>query len=344
MLVIPCGLLGLLTVAHDVLVFTAVAVALLVAWCLSRLKWPYAHWVAAVQAATVVAIGLSQLKTGPQPVDSWVFVFTSVTSGTTQFEWNSKPLVAAGLSAVAIGAYWAGNKLAGPPGGWPPVAPVVRLVVEAALARGGYLLIRTWVRNADRGEVRAAALRRHASVEAARRAGEREYLAMLHDTASATLLMVATGTGRFDWLPERANRDLEALAEAPGLGAGHVDLAAMLSTLVEDSATRLDHLVEGPLPMPSTAAFGILHGVREAVANVEQHAGVDKASLTARVDESGIVVELADTGRGFDPGSVPPHRRGVSGSIVGRMATAGGYATVESRPGAGTTVRWRWPG
>ena len=60
------------------------------------------------------------------------------------------------------------------------------------------------------------------------------------------------------------------------------------------------------------------------------------------VREGAVFVEVTDAGTGFDVGKVPPSRRGIRQSIVGRMAAAGGTATVTGS--AGTRVLLRWPG
>ena len=51
-----------------------------------------------------------------------------------------------------------------------------------------------------------------------------------------------------------------------------------------------------------------------------------------------VQVFVRDRGPGFDPDAVPPDRRGVRESIVGRMERHGGRARITSRPGAGTEV------
>jgi signal transduction histidine kinase len=339
--IIPCGALGIVA-SEDWR--TVPLVVLAFAWCALRLYWlrrsPGPGWVAGAQALVVLVIGSSQLWTGPQPVDSWVFVLASITNGTTQFEWCMRPWWAAGLSGLTSGAYLTGHAIAA---AFDPV-PVLRLVVEAVLARAAYLMIRRRARAADRMVERAARLRRDASVAAARRAGEREYLATLHDTASATLLMVSAGEQRPAWLPERAARDLEVLAAMPDSGGSRVDLAALLAPVIEHPEVAIEAEIHGPLVLPAGPALGILHGVREAVTNVRRHAGVTAANLFAvRDGDDRVVVELRDAGRGFQPGSVGAHRRGISGSIVERMAAAGGEAVVESTPGEGTVVRWVWP-
>jgi signal transduction histidine kinase len=48
-------------------------------------------------------------------------------------------------------------------------------------------------------------------------------------------------------------------------------------------------------------------------------------------------VFVRDRGPGFDPAGVPPDRRGLRESIVGRMERNGGRARVTSSPGGGGT-------
>ncbi|GAB3875789.1 hypothetical protein GCM10029964_020930 [Kibdelosporangium lantanae] len=88
--------------------------------------------------------------------------------------------------------------------------------------------------------------------------------------------------------------------------------------------------------------MALSQSVREALANVARHAGVEQATVTVTGSSDEVSIVVADQGRGFDPATVSAHRRGISMSIVERMGRARGSATVESRPGAGTTVRLSW--
>jgi signal transduction histidine kinase len=339
--VVPCAALGVVMTPDW---RTGGLAAVAVGWCLLQLFWlrkppPGPVPVAIVHAAVVLGLGLSQWWTGAQPVQSWLFALVATTSGTTQIEWCARPVVAAALSATTIGGYVAGTAVTGVD--W---SPIVRLVVEAVLARLGYRFLQRAARVVDRADERAAAARQAVSVAAARHSAEREYLATLHDTASATLMMAAAGEHSPSWLPERAAQDLAGLAAEPEPLPGETDLAVLLGPVAEQAAVTVTADLRGPLVLPAEPARAIVHGVREALANVQRHAGVDAADLTARWDGPGrIVVEVRDRGRGFRPGAAGPHRRGVSGSIVGRMAESGGRAVVESRPAEGTTVRWMWP-
>ncbi|WP_217690038.1 ATP-binding protein [Streptomyces sp. CAI 127] len=348
--VLLCGALGLVQAdASDVpgaaaLLAPAVLASGVRLRALRRPLPPTLLW--ALDAAVVTLMGLSQPVLGGEGANAMVEVAVGISVIAFQFEWATRPVAGVALAVLGGVACVLGDILSSPAHGL-DVVPLVRMLIQVGLSRAGYLIVRARARAADRSASVRAALRREADVAAARRATEREYLATLHDTASATLLMVSQGDSRdWSWLPRRARQDLEALSAMPGFETGSVDLAALLSCVPEgegQARVRLTTRIEGPLVIPSGPGLAIFNGVREAVANVSRHAGVREAELRAWREEANVVVvELSDAGRGFDPDAVPTRRRGISGSIVGRMRAVGGTASITSRPGAGTRVRWRW--
>ncbi|MFL6124661.1 sensor histidine kinase, partial [Actinophytocola sp.] len=218
---------------------------------------------------------------------------------------------------------------------------------EAALSRGVFVLVRRSGRRADRMVARQERARRDAAVAAARRADEQEYQAALHDTASATLLMVGTGVvrERASWLSAQAARDLEVIGSAPERSDHPVDLVGRLEDVAAYVPLRITWRTEGAPQVPAVIAAALCHGTREALTNVVRHAGVDEATVSVRRDEAGaIVVEVCDDGAGFDPERVSGHRYGVTRSLVARMARTGGNTRITSRPGRGTAVRMEWSG
>ena len=77
--------------------------------------------------------------------------------------------------------------------------------------------------------------------------------------------------------------------------------------------------------------------------NASQHSGTARIDVYAELDEGSFELFVRDTGCGFDPRAVPPDRHGVSGSIIERLARAGGKATISSEPNGGTEVALSLP-
>jgi signal transduction histidine kinase len=143
--------------------------------------------------------------------------------------------------------------------------------------------------------------------------------------------------GNEPWMAEQAARDVQVLTS--GQPGGQLDLAKVLADVASRSPLEVSLTAPAAQMLPAEVALALSQSVGEALANVARHSGVSAASVV--LDSSSITV--TDRGRGFDPTAVGPHRRGISLSIVQRMAGVGGSATIESQPGSGTTVRLVWP-
>ena len=283
-------------------------------------------WARVALAFAVVRVA-AVCVVGPEP---WALHVLTITAITLQWEWAptvSVP-VTAGLLAVHLVAF----------GGADVVVP--RLVVECVLSLLAFVLLRRSSRRVDELRARRTAL----ATSLARRRREREYLALLHDTASSTFLLVAVGDAPTGQVAEYARHDLTVLT-----GGGQtthdspVDLTAALRTVVDRGPLTVDVRCRDDVLVPASVALALVRAVREALANVARHAGVGTATVTADRDGDRVVVTVGDTGAGFRPGEVPHARRGIRGSVVERMAAVGGRADVTSRPGVGTTVRLVWP-
>ncbi len=88
----------------------------------------------------------------------------------------------------------------------------------------------------------------------------------------------------------------------------------------------------------------LVAAAREALRNAARHAGGAPVFVFCQTGGDGRVeLFIRDEGPGFDPAAVPVERRGIRDAIVGRMAFAGGQATVESVCGEGTEVTLRVP-
>jgi len=110
-----------------------------------------------------------------------------------------------------------------------------------------------------------------------------------------------------------------------------------LETLVEVSE-------EDIAPHAKTAVYRI---VQEALNNVAAHAKARKVSLRLRRLRGHVELEIRDDGAGFDPGlfSIPDESgRGLGlASMRERAEATGGCYRLETRAGAGTTLRVSWP-
>lgn len=295
---------------------------------------PVALVLAVVRAGAICA---TQQWTAPIPgeLNQWALNTLTITAITLQWEWPPSMTVPvlAGLLALSLPAL-------GPD---EAVTTALRTVLESVLARLAFLLLLRSAREVDRLRERQVQQERAEAVALARHRQEREYLALLHDTASATFLMVASRGADVDpaQAAEYARRDL-AILTASEPADGLVALEASLRPVVAQSTLEIDARWGRVSLVPVSVALALVRAVREALVNVERHAGVTAATLRVTGEDTGVVVTVTDSGRGFDPDAVAWHRRGIRGSLIARMAAAGGEAVVTSAPGVGTTVRLAW--
>lgn len=336
---------GLLAVPDGALPLGFAVLGLVVAgaavdcWAGLRAMAGWAGWAAlAFAVARVVAICATQEQTGGAS-GQWAVNALTTTAITAQWDWSPRVTVpvTAGLLAVELA-------FAGGDGG----AIVARLVIECVLARLAFVLLRRSSRHVDELRTRRAALARAEAMSLERHRREREYLALLHDTASSTFLLVAVHGQDTEpaQVAEYARHDLAVLTGAAGGPAAQdtpVDLKASLRTVVDRGPLTVEPRWQDGMLVPASVALALVRAVRETLTNVERHAGVRTATLSAHTEDGRVVVAVTDTGTGFRPDEVPRSRRGIRGSVVERMTAVGGSAAVTSRPGEGTTVRLVWP-
>jgi hypothetical protein len=308
------------------------------------------RWLVPVDVAVVSAVCLAQVWTAASDphFDGTTWLLASASIIVVAYQWHAATSVGAVAAVVVVAAYLSGTALAAPDR-WAAAVPLgLWMLAEAALSRGVFVLVRRSGRRADQMVAHEERSRRDMAVTAARRVDEQEYLAALHDTASATLLMVGTGVvgSREPWLAAQAARDLEAISGEPERTDGAVDLVSRLKETTAHVPLRIEWHTNGVPAVPPVVAAALCHGTREALTNVVRHAGVGEATVTVRhdADHGAIVVEVCDEGAGFDPERVSEHRYGVTRSLVERMARTGGHTRITSRPGEGTAVWMEWAG
>ena len=191
-------------------------------------------------------------------------------------------------------------------------------------------------------------VRARAEAEAERRerirTEERAHVAArLHDSVLQTLALIqrVDDPRQAQSLARRQERELRGWlygGEEPGQADTLAHALRAAADEVEEHygvAVDLVQPSDGPLDEDLAA---LAAAAREAMTNAGRHAGVGEISVLARVGEKEASVFVRDRGAGFDLDAVAEDRRGVRESIVGRMARAGGRATVVSAPGEGTEV------
>lgn len=235
------------------------------------------------------------------------------------------------------------------------------LVTVQVLGFGFSMLIGIWISglaraNTERERLIVALEQAQASI--ARLSGEHATAAErariardLHDTIAQDLAGIAmlAQRGKPDLDSLRAIEQLAqgALAEVRGLVAAHggVGLDAGLPVALERLGARFQAetgiavtVSAAPVELPVDVEVALLRTAQEALANVRKHAAATGATVTMTTDASGVVLRVADDGRGFDRASLT-RGLGLQG-LDERMALAGGSLQIDSSP-AGTTVTAR---
>ncbi|MDX6247440.1 MAG: hypothetical protein QOF10_800 [Kribbellaceae bacterium] len=130
------------------------------------------------------------------------------------------------------------------------------------------------------------------------------------------------------------------MASRPATGdRGRIDLCMLLLPL---ATPRVDIVVPAEqVLLPTAMATELVAVVKEALSNVEKHAGPDARSWVV-IEDLGdeVLLSIRDDGAGttadrLDGGGTDGHL-GVSQSIRGRLTDLGGSVTVRTAPGEGT--------
>lgn len=191
-----------------------------------------------------------------------------------------------------------------------------------------------------------ARLLRRAEAEISAARAREEVARTLHDGVLQTLAVVerrATDPA-LARLAREQERDLREWLFGASRPPGAVsDVGAALRAAAgrfEDVfGGRAQVLVADDLPAVHEAACNALAGaVGEALTNAGKHGRATKVQVYVEPDErGGVFCSVKDDGSGFDPAATA-ERIGLSRSIRGRVAEAGGTVEVTSSPGGGTEV------
>ena len=130
-----------------------------------------------------------------------------------------------------------------------------------------------------------------------------------------------------------------AALEAQGLT---VALGKHVDVLRRTHGREIGLDVSGDASVAARIEGDVFRIAQEALHNALRHAAADHIDVRLRCDGSGLQLTVTDDGTGFDPTKVRSTRLGLT-TMAERARAAGGTLAIESRPGAGTTVRLEVP-
>jgi signal transduction histidine kinase/phage shock protein PspC (stress-responsive transcriptional regulator) len=178
------------------------------------------------------------------------------------------------------------------------------------------------------------------------RADERAAVAThVHDSVLQTLALIQAKAQSPDDVRRLARRQERELREwlyspdAPNIDGDVSFAVALRATAVEiedETGVPIEVVLVGDAPLDD-ALRATVAAAREAMLNAAKSSGAPEVQVFAEVEPASVEVFVRDRGRGFDVAAVPPDRRGIRDSIVGRMARHGGTGVIRSGP-AGTEV------
>jgi signal transduction histidine kinase len=96
-------------------------------------------------------------------------------------------------------------------------------------------------------------------------------------------------------------------------------------------------------PLREEQRLALFHIARDALVNAHRHARASRIEVSLHASVSAVRLAVTDDGSGFEVSAErPEHHRGLH-NMSSRAQAAGGEMTIESTPGAGTTVAVEFP-
>ncbi|MGD0089170.1 MAG: ATP-binding protein, partial [Planctomycetota bacterium] len=119
-------------------------------------------------------------------------------------------------------------------------------------------------------------------------------------------------------------------------------LSRYVADMAATSGVAIDYQYSSPPGfgrLPSRIEVALYRIVQEAVTNIVSHAHAPRASVVVLLQHTGVTLVVEDNGQGFDAALAPRSRcLGLTG-MKERASLLGGDCTIETKPGAGTTLR-----
>ncbi len=216
----------------------------------------------------------------------------------------------------------------------------------------------------SRQDVRLATEETMRERERSARLAEREAIArQIHDSVLQTLSMINKRGRELAGAARLSRKEVAGLAElasaqeaelrslimrepdAPPVGIRSLR-DALEAVGREATDLRVEVSTVGPVLLERGAVEPIAAAVRQALRNVAAHAGTDRATVFAEIDEGRLVVSVRDDGAGFvfDADALRvAGKAGILKSVIGRVEELGGRVRISSAPGNGTIIEMEVP-
>jgi signal transduction histidine kinase len=198
--------------------------------------------------------------------------------------------------------------------------------------------------------------------EKAARLAERESLArQIHDSVLQALALVHKRGAELAANPAPPQEDVAGLAQLAGEQEAALRSLILrepgeapagqrsLREALEETARAVDGVpitvsAVGPIWVARSQADEIAAAVREALANVAEHARATRAVVFADEEDGRLVVSVRDDGVGFSYDEARLRAEGKAGvlkSMKGRIEEMGGSVAIRAAQGGGTEVEFR---
>jgi len=275
--------------------------------------------------------GASSLLHGGFPI-SWI----AVVAYASDVRWTL------GAGVVLFVNQWFGMELEGSYKVPDQVGAVV-FFVYAAIIGYGFDLIR------DRDRLRRAANRRLA-LERHRQIRNAEQLALadqLHDSVLQSLHAIRVSPGDADqvtYVARKQERELRRTIHSLRSEFENPYVTAMFTARddVEDLyGIEIDMVCSYDTEMTVELA-GLVEATREAMLNAAKHSGSDVILVYCSADKDQVTVFVRDKGKGFDY-AASTDGFGIENSIVRRLESIGGTASIQSTLDFGTEIEMSIP-
>ncbi len=186
----------------------------------------------------------------------------------------------------------------------------------------------------------------------------------LHDDLGANLAQIVFLSQRVDggrhdlqevdrWfrlIPATARKTIQSLDEIVWAINPRHDLVESLANYLSQFAA--EHLMlagvrcvlDVPTVLPeihvsAEVRHNLVLAAREAINNVSTHAAATEAHVSLTLDDTALIITVADNGRGFDPANLGNDGNGLS-NMRRRLEDVGGRLELDAAAGKGATVRF----